>query len=87
MAFAALVCAYRPDCIDVGKLRVNDWLATVTEAFVAAKKAKIAVLLDPEDLEFADRKSIMAALTMYQQGFGAQQVNSSAKAKWNGKIK
>jgi len=46
-------------------------------------QAGVCVLLDAEDLPYADRKSIYTQLTVFQKQFYNKKPNSAGKRRWN----
>jgi len=58
LAFAALIANFRPDLIDITKLDPNDGVKNIDKAVAAAEKLGFNSLLDAEDVQHADDKSI-----------------------------
>uniref|UniRef100_UPI00398EBB57 alpha-actinin-1-like isoform X4 n=1 Tax=Pristiophorus japonicus TaxID=55135 RepID=UPI00398EBB57 len=83
LAFNALIHRHRPDLIDYDKLRKDDPLTNLNNAFeVAEKHLDIPKMLDAEDIVGTlrpDEKAIMTYVSCYYHAFsGAQKAETAA---------
>lgn len=85
LAFAALTMQYRPGLVDMKLVFPKHPVPTNTlkVAFDAAEQAGVCALLDAEDVEYADRKSIFTQLTIYHKEFSQVQADPRGIQKWN----
>lgn len=67
LAFAALVCVWRPELLNFSNLKSVDTERVISAAFEAAEEAGVAVLLDPEDVQVADKKSTITQVQMFHR--------------------
>jgi len=58
MAFATLVANFRPELLDITKLNPADGVKNIGMALKAAEAAGCSLVIDAEDVPFADDKSI-----------------------------
>ncbi len=55
-------------------------------AFAAADKSGVCVLLDPEDIQYADSKSMFTQISTYHRAFGKLTPTDRGRQMWNAAI-
>lgn len=83
LAFAALVCNWRPDLLNFSALQTTDTEKVISAAFEAAEAAGVAVLLDPEDVQVADKKSTITQVQMFHRALSKNSSADNSRNKWN----
>jgi hypothetical protein len=83
LAFAALVCNWRPELLNFSNLQTIDTEKVISAAFEAAEAAGVAVLLDPEDVQVADKKSTITQVQMFHRALSKNSPAENGKSKWN----
>lgn len=83
LAFAALVCNWRPELLNFSSLQTIDAEKVISAAFEAAEAAGVAVLLDPEDVQVADKKSTITQVQMFHRALSKNSPADNGRAKWN----
>jgi len=83
LAFAALVCAWRPELLNFSSLQSLDAEKVISAAFEAAEAAGVAVLLDPEDVQVADKKSTITQVQMFHRALSKNSPADNGRTKWN----
>jgi len=83
LAFAALVCNWRPELLNFSTLQTLDTEKVISASFEAAEAAGVAVLLDPEDVQVADKKSTITQVQMFHRALSKNPPSDNGKNKWN----
>ena len=81
LAFCALIHKHRPDLIDFDSLDKNDRAKNLETAFAVAEGLGIPRLLDVEDMDSPDERSVMTYVSEYFHYFSAQNQGEAAGKK------